>query len=76
MKHKLNNISSILAANDDVDVYIMGHTHIPEAVIWVQPDQTIKTYVNSGDWISKQTYVEIEDGRVRLLEYRPDPQKP
>ena len=75
MKHKLNNISSILAQNDDVDVYVMGHTHIPEAVIWVQPDQTIQTYINSGDWITNQTFVEVIDGRVRLLEYRPDPQK-
>jgi|TARA_Y100000310_G_scaffold259644_1_gene268362 UDP-2,3-diacylglucosamine pyrophosphatase LpxH len=68
-KHKLRSISKILSVNEDVDVFIMGHTHIPEVVIWVQPDQTIKTYVNSGDWVTHMTYVEITDGRVRLREY-------
>jgi UDP-2,3-diacylglucosamine pyrophosphatase LpxH len=69
-KHKLRSVSAILSVNNDVDVFIMGHTHIPEAVIWVHPDQTIKTYVNSGDWVTHQTYVEIEDGRVRLREFK------
>ncbi len=68
-KHKLRSVSAILSANDDVDVFIMGHTHIPEAVIWVSADQTIKTYINSGDWVSHQTYVEIQDGVSRLRQY-------
>ena len=75
MKHKLNNISARLAANDDVDVYIMGHTHIPEAVIWVQPNERIQTYVNSGDWVTHQTYVSIIDGKVRLREYEHNPKQ-
>ncbi len=70
-KHKLRSVSAILNVNNDIDVFIMGHTHIPEAVIWVHPDQTIKTYVNAGDWVTHQTYVEIEDGRVRLREFKP-----
>ena len=70
-KHKLRSISAILTVNNDVDVFIMGHTHIPEAVIWVHPDQSIKTYVNSGDWVTHRTYVEIEDGKVRLREFKP-----
>ena len=69
-KHKLRSVSAILNVNNDIDVFIMGHTHIPEAVIWVHPDQTIKTYVNSGDWVTHQTYVEIEDGKVRLREFK------
>ena len=70
-KHKLRSISAILNMNNDVDVFIMGHTHIPEAVIWVHADQSIKTYVNSGDWVTHMTYVEIDDGKVRLREFKP-----
>lgn len=70
-KHKLRSISAILDVNNDVDVFIMGHTHIPEVVIWVHADQSIKTYVNSGDWVSNMTYVEINDGKVRLREFKP-----
>ncbi len=70
-KHKLRSVSAILNVNNDVDVFIMGHTHIPEAVIWVHPDQSIKTYVNSGDWVTHRTYVEIDDGKVRLREFNP-----
>jgi UDP-2,3-diacylglucosamine pyrophosphatase LpxH len=69
-KHKLRSISAILDVNNDVDVFIMGHTHIPEVVIWVHADQSIKTYVNSGDWVSNMTYVEIDNGKVRLREFK------
>ena len=68
--HKLRGISAIMKSNDDVDVFIMGHTHIPEAVIWVHPDESIKTYVNCGDWVSHSTYVEIIDGVVRLKTFK------
>ena len=70
-KHKLRSVSAILNVNNDVDVFIMGHTHIPEVVIWVHADQSIKTYVNSGDWVTHMTYVEIDDGKVRLREFKP-----
>jgi UDP-2,3-diacylglucosamine pyrophosphatase LpxH len=69
-RHKLRNIVNILRLNDDVDTFIMGHLHIPEVLIWIQANQTIKTYVNCGDWISNQTYVEIEDGVARLKEFK------
>ena len=72
-KHKLRSISTIMKANKDVDVFIMGHTHIPEAVIWVEPDKPIKTYVNSGDWVSHSTYVEIDEGVVRLKSFKYNP---
>jgi len=68
--HKLRGISAIMKSNDDVDVFIMGHTHIPEVVIWVHPDETIRTYVNTGDWVCHSTYVEITDGVVRLKTFK------
>ena len=50
-KRKLIRIWDIINLNNDVDVFIMGHSHTPEAVIWVDVDQNIKTYINSGDWV-------------------------
>ena len=44
----------------------MGHTHNPEVLIWVDKDENIKTYVNTGDWIEHHTYVIIKGGQVRL----------
>ena len=35
---------------------------IDAIIFWKQ----IKTYVNSGDWVSNQSWVLIEDGVVRL----------
>ena len=70
---ELKNIENILSENDDIDVLIMGHTHTPEALVWIQPNQKIKTYVNSGDWVSSCTYVTVEpSGEVRLRKYPQD----
>lgn len=56
-----------LLEQTSADVFIMGHTHSPEAVIWVDQNLKIKTYVNTGDWITHSTYVTInESGEVRL----------
>ena len=56
-----------LLSRTDANVFIMGHTHSPEAVIWVDQDLNIKTYVNTGDWITHSTYVTIDEyGEVRL----------
>ena len=65
-KRKLRRIWDILKRNNDVDVFIMGHSHHPEAIIWVDNKQNIKTYVNCGDWVSHQSWVLIRDGVVRL----------
>jgi UDP-2,3-diacylglucosamine pyrophosphatase LpxH len=43
--------------------------HIPEVVIWIDHEEKIKTYVNSGDWVQHATYVEINDGVLRLRNY-------
>jgi len=68
-KHKLRSIIHILRHHPKVDVFIMGHTHIPEALIWVDEDQNIKTYINSGDWVTHQTYVTVTEGVARLRKF-------
>ena len=68
-RRKLRRIWDILKRNEDVDVLIMGHAHCPECIIWVDQEQVIKTYVNSGDWVSHASYVEINNGVVRLRKY-------
>jgi UDP-2,3-diacylglucosamine pyrophosphatase LpxH len=68
-KRKIKRLWDIIDLNNDVDVLIIGHTHIPEAVIWIDENEKIKTYVNSGDWVSHATYVEINDGIVRLRNF-------
>jgi len=68
-KHKLRSIINIIRHHPKVDVFIMGHTHIPEAVIWIDEDENIKTYINSGDWVTHKTYVTIDDGVARLRKF-------
>ena len=68
-KHKLRSIIHILRHHPKIDVFIMGHTHIPEALIWVDEDQNIKTYINAGDWATHQTYVSVENGVARLRKF-------
>jgi len=68
-KHKLRSIIHILRHHPKIDVFIMGHTHIPEALIWVDEDQNIKTYINAGDWVTHQTYVTITNGVARLRKF-------
>ena len=69
-KRKLRRVWDILQWNKEADVFIMGHTHIPEAVIWIDEDEKIKTYVNTGDWIEHQTYAIIKDGQIRLRKWK------
>ena len=69
-KNELKRIWDITQWNDSADVFIMGHTHNPEAVIWVDKNENIKTYINTGDWVQNSTYVIIKDGQVRLKNYK------
>ena len=68
-KHQLRSIIHILRHHPKIDVFIMGHTHIPEAIIWINEDQEIKTYINAGDWVTHQTYVTVTDGIARLKKF-------
>tara|TARA_R100001129_G_scaffold182660_2_gene163628 strand:- start:230 stop:895 length:666 start_codon:yes stop_codon:yes gene_type:complete len=68
-KRKIKRLWDIIDLNMDVDVVVVGHTHVPEAVIWIDEDEKIKTYVNCGDWVQHTTYVEITDGVIRLRNF-------
>jgi|TARA_R110002110_G_scaffold42939_8_gene134134 UDP-2,3-diacylglucosamine pyrophosphatase LpxH len=68
-KRKLKRLWDILEDNDDVDALIVGHTHLPEVLIWIDENEKIKTYVNTGDWVQHATYVEIVDGVIRLKNF-------
>lgn len=71
-KRKMKNIWDILNRNVDVDVFICGHFHTPESIIWIDEKQVVKSYMNSGDWVSHSTFITIEDGVARLQSYRSD----
>jgi len=68
-RRKVKRLWDIMDLNEEVDVLIMGHTHTPEVLIWIDEEEQIKTYVNTGDWVSHATYVEIIDGVVRLRNF-------
>ena len=68
-KRKLKRIWDIVQWNDDADVFIMGHTHNPEVLIWLDKDENLKTYINCGDWVDNCTYVIIKNGQVRLRKW-------
>ena len=68
-KKKIKRIWNIIKWNDDVDVFIMGHTHIPEVVIWVDPNENIRTYANTGDWVEHSTYIILKEKKLRLKKY-------
>ena len=66
----MKKLTDIIDFNNDVDVSIMGHSHRPEVVIWVDHQEQIKTYVNTGDWIEHTTYVIIKEGQIRLKNWK------
>jgi len=68
-RRKIKRLWDIMDLNNEVDVLIVGHTHVPEVLIWIDEEENIKTYVNTGDWVSHATYVEINDGVVRLRNF-------
>ena len=69
-RRKAKRIWDILQWNEDADVFIMGHNHEPEVLIWVNEEEEIKTYVNSGDWTEHCTYVTVIDGETRLKKFK------
>ena len=68
-KKRIKHIRDIMRHNGDKDVFIMGHTHTPEAMIWIDENERIRTYVNTGDWVEHATYVMINGSQVRLKNY-------
>tara|TARA_Y100000034_G_C6813431_1_gene365759 strand:- start:370 stop:1041 length:672 start_codon:yes stop_codon:yes gene_type:complete len=68
-KPRVKRIWNIMEKNLDADVFIMGHTHMPEALIWIDSNEKIRTYVNIGDWVEHTTYVYIDGPQVRLKNF-------
>ena len=73
-KRKLRRVWDIMKLNKGADVFIMGHTHIPEVVIWVDENEKIKTYANIGDWVEHSTYIIIKDNQLRLKTFEENKQ--
>lgn len=56
-----------LAANRELDLILLGHTHLP----LVREPEPGRWYVNSGDWVFHQSYVILAEGQPpRLLDWR------
>lgn len=53
-----------LKLENDIDYVVMGHSHSP-----VKKEFKSGIYINSGDWIIHNTYVEIETGTIELKKY-------
>ncbi len=68
-RRKLRKIWDILKWNSEADIFIIGHFHIPETVIWTNEKDEVKTYINCGDWTSACTYIQIENGIAKLKKY-------
>lgn len=56
---------AIKQLNKDSDVVIMGHSHSP-----VLKEFDTGLYINSGDWIKHNTYIEAIDGKFQLKIYK------
>ena len=68
-KPRIKRVWDIMEKNPTADVFIMGHTHTPEALIWIDENENIRTYVNIGDWVEHTTYVYIDGPQVRLKNF-------
>ena len=53
-----------LAAEDDLDLIVLGHAHIP----LLHEAGPSRFYVNLGDWISHRSYLVLREGERPSLE--------
>ncbi|MBL7149453.1 MAG: UDP-2,3-diacylglucosamine diphosphatase [Candidatus Cloacimonetes bacterium] len=49
---------------DECDIVILGHSHLPKVEILENG-----IYANAGDWMGNSTYLEMNDGEIKLCEY-------
>ena len=49
-----------------VNYYIFGHRHIP---LKLKIDEN-SIYINLGDWITHNTYAVLEEGNLKLEQYK------
>jgi UDP-2,3-diacylglucosamine pyrophosphatase LpxH len=68
-RKRIKYVRNIMKYSGDTDVFIMGHTHTPEAMIWIDENEKIRTYINTGDWVEHATYVMIDGPQARLKNY-------
>jgi UDP-2,3-diacylglucosamine hydrolase len=47
------------------DYVLMGHRHSPQVLI-----EGMGEYINLGDWLSHNTYAVLENGSLRLMEFK------
>jgi UDP-2,3-diacylglucosamine pyrophosphatase LpxH len=66
VRHSYCYESAELLLERGFDAVVFGHTHVAEVV-----DLPSGRYVNSGDWLSGQTYVDIDHGAVTLKTWDP-----
>ncbi len=59
------DIENIIKKNNDIDVFIMGHTHRPE-IVNIEFNNKNILYCNSGDWVTHKSYLTLEDGNIEL----------
>jgi UDP-2,3-diacylglucosamine hydrolase len=55
------------------EVVMCGHSHHPVLEAYPAPGGT-GLYINVGDWLYRQSYVEWDGDRFRLMLFRPDPE--
>jgi len=52
----------------EIDYFIFGHRHLP---ITHPLSNGKSVYINSGDWITHNSYVELKEGQLELKTYKP-----
>jgi len=53
-----------LGAHAELDLVLLGHTHVPELV----PSGRSRWYINSGDWVYHRSYIVLREGEEPRLE--------
>jgi UDP-2,3-diacylglucosamine hydrolase len=56
---------SQLAADPSLDLVIFGHSHVAA----LERSNTQGIYANAGSWMSKSTYLRIDEQRISLMEW-------
>jgi UDP-2,3-diacylglucosamine hydrolase len=66
--HALRRFAQRTLETGRADVVICGHSHYPEELEFPTPSGT-GTYINSGDWLERRTYLEWDGERFSRKDY-------
>lgn len=55
------------ALSSSYDLVVFGHSHIPK-----QKENGKGVYINTGDWVSNNSYVHVSDGKIMLKHFQRD----